>query len=261
MHLTVIGSGTCIIRPDRFAASYLLEANKQFLLFDCGWGSGINLVRAGYKLEKLDHIFVTHPHADHLGNLMNILQSIFVTGLYYPNRKRTKTLFLHGYRGFRDNYEQLRKIMFPERIEPFETKIYEYDNNSREQDDFIIQARPMAHGQGYFNAVAYRLQYHDRAFIYSGDTGFTEELIKLAFNADLAVFEMGVSIEEYQKDGPRPNHLAPYECGLIAAQAGVKKLILSHLNDLTEESAATKEVRKNFSGELIFATDLKKISV
>ena len=84
MKLTIIGSGTPIINLKRHASSFLLEIDDgQLLLFDCGWGCGINIVESGYDLQKIDHIFITHPHGDHLGGLINILQSIYVKGLYF----------------------------------------------------------------------------------------------------------------------------------------------------------------------------------
>lgn len=256
MRLTIIGSGTSIIRKERKAPCFLLEVVEKKLLFDCGWGAGLGILEAEYKIEDLDHIFITHPHADHLGNLMNLLQSIYVQGLYFTKKKRTKPFYLHGYKGFRDDYQKLREMMFPEGGEPYEIKIFEYAFNSREQDEMIIQAREVQHCPERFHAVGYRIQYKDKAFVYSGDTGYTDELIRLAFHADLAIFEMGISIKEYKELGPRPNHLSPYECGLIAQKAGVKKLIVSHLNDLSNPKDAQAEIHRMFQGEIIFAKDL-----
>lgn len=261
MKLTILGSGTSIIRKERRATSFLLEVNNKLLMFDCGWGSGTNCLEAGYPLEKIDHLLISHPHSDHMGNLMNIIQSIVVQGLYFPEKKRTEPFHIHAYKGFRQNYETLRSIMFPERIEPFEIKITEYLFNSTEIDDLIIQARQVRHGENYFNAVGWRLQFRDKVFVFSGDSGYTDELVKLAFSADLAIIEMGVSLKEFQKDGPRPNHLGPLECAEIAAKAGVKKLVLSHLNDTEDYKESEKEIRKKFTGEIIFAQDLMVVKI
>lgn len=95
--------------------------------------------------------------------------------------------------------------------------------------------------------------------MYSGDSGFSEKLITSARNADIAVVEASVSSKMFEELGPRPNHLSPYECGLIAAKAGVKKLVLSHLYDTATKGQIVKEARKNFSGKIIVSRDLEVV--
>ncbi|MBI4054145.1 MAG: MBL fold metallo-hydrolase [Candidatus Doudnabacteria bacterium] len=60
----------------------------------CGWGSGKNLLRAGYGIQKLDHIFITHPHADHLGSLISLLHSMLNPRNFFPKTRRAKPLYL-----------------------------------------------------------------------------------------------------------------------------------------------------------------------
>ena len=54
--IIVTGSGTAVIRQERSPSSFLLQLGGQSLLFDCGWGTGINLIRAGIPLKNIDHI-------------------------------------------------------------------------------------------------------------------------------------------------------------------------------------------------------------
>lgn len=261
MKLTIIGSGTVVIRKQRKGLSLLLEIGKQLLLFDCGWGCGVNLLNAGFDIQKLDHIFITHPHSDHLGDLINILHSMVVSGLYYPQTKRTKSLYLHGYKGFKKDYESLRDVMFPVRIEPFKIKIFEYLNNRRKFDNFVIQAREVKHFPQIFHSVAFCLKYKNKIFFYSGDTSFDKTLIELAKNAQVGVFEAAVSPQEYQKFGPSLHHLSALEAGVIAQKARLKKLVLVHLYDIATPSQIEKEVRRNFKGKLIIAKDLQIIKI
>jgi ribonuclease BN (tRNA processing enzyme) len=72
MKLTILGSGSPIFNLKRYAPSFIVETKQKLLLFDCGWGCGINLLKAGYQISQLDHILISHPHADHMGNLMHI---------------------------------------------------------------------------------------------------------------------------------------------------------------------------------------------
>ncbi|MGB9680795.1 MAG: MBL fold metallo-hydrolase [Minisyncoccia bacterium] len=106
MKLTILGSGTCILTKKRSAPSLLLEIsapggkNKK-MLFDCGPGTFMNLVKANVDWNNIDYFFITHFHADHLVDLMQLLQAIFVKMLFLPEEKREKPILLFGPPGFK----------------------------------------------------------------------------------------------------------------------------------------------------------------
>lgn len=263
MKLTILGCGICIMKEDRTGPAYLVEAGNQLLLLDCGWGFGKNFLKAGYELRNLDHILISHPHADHMGNLMNILQSIFVSGLFFPEeQKREKPLFLHGYKGFTKDYETLRKMMFPERKEPYNIKLFEYPDNLSSFGDVTIIGCEVKHNPHFFHSCAYRISYQNKSVVYSGDTSFDEALIKLSKGADFAIYEASTPPKSYRENGPARNHLSPYQAGLIAEKAGVGSLALVHVYyDLTTVAEIEEEARKNFKGELIFPHDLQSFTI
>lgn len=258
MRLTILGSGTAIISKKRKSSAYLLELNNNILLFDCGNGAIENLMDTGIQPKDIDHIFITHPHADHMGSLINLLQSMFVAGLYFPKLKRSKSLNIHGYKGFINDYTFLRKIMFPEREEPYQINIHEYPDEIKKFEDLTIQSEMVHHVPEHFSSVGFRVQSknEDKTFTYSGDSGYSESLVRLSQNADIALLEAAVSISDYAKKGPHPNHLSPWECGFIAEKSNVQHLILTHLYDLDKPSSIGKEIRQNFSGKYSIAHDL-----
>lgn len=265
MDLTVLGSGTCIIKEKRASASFLLRRGDQSVLLDAGWDTPMRLVEVGQDVQKLDHIIISHPHADHMGSLMSILQSMLVAGYDvsgegWQQRRREKPLFIHGYPGFTEHYEALRRIMVPERVEPYRINILEYRNEKRSFGDITISSTEVIHVPEYWSSAAFRIDADGKGFVYSGDCGYDERLLDLAKGADLGLFEMSVPSWMYSK-GPRPNHLSGYECGLIAARAGLKRLVLAHLYDNDTKENTEAEVRKNFSGELIVSEDLQTIKV
>jgi ribonuclease BN (tRNA processing enzyme) len=255
--LTVLGSGTPVINKNRKAASYLLEVGGKLLLFDCGWGV-INLPQIGCDVQTIDHIFITHPHADHIGNLMNLLQSMFVSGLYFSSTLRHKPLYLHGYPGFMQDFADLRRIMFQSKPQ-FEIMIDEYGDTTASIADCTISSKVVPHS-AHFSSVCYRLQHDDQVFMYGGDSCYHESLIQLAREADIAIIEAAISREEFERLGPRPNHLSAREAGQIAKLAQVKKLVLVHNYDVNSEEEVKLEAQKNFSGEIIVARDLQVIN-
>lgn len=262
MKLVILGSGICIFKKDRKGPAFLIDTGDQQILFDCGWGFGENFLRAGYDLLNLDRIVISHPHADHMGGLMNILQSLFVDVLYFPEKKRTKPLYLHGYKGFIKDYETLRTIMFPEKMEPYEIKLFEYPNNTNTFEDITLTGMEVQHNPKYFNSSAYRLEHNGKVFMYSGDTSMDETIATLSKDADIALYEASNTTKSYNETGAKPNHLSPFEAGLLAQKAQVKKLGLVHIYyDLTTKEEIQTEVTKNFTGELFFPSDLQVVEI
>ena len=255
MKVTIIGSGAAIVSKERRGSSFLVDIEEQRLLFDCGWGCALGLVERGVPLESIDHIFISHPHVDHLGNLLTILQSIFVNGMYFPEHRRSKPLHLHGYPGFKHDYEILRTMMFPERNEPYAIVLHEYLNDLVVHfDHFSLQAFPAKHSQ-HFSALHYSIEAQGKKLFYSGDTGNHPQLVDFATSADIAVFECSVSPVTFEEKGPNPNHLSPYEVGLIAEQANIKQLVITHLYPFYDEHVYRSEINKQYTGKLISAYD------
>ncbi|MCX6811340.1 MAG: ribonuclease Z [Candidatus Berkelbacteria bacterium] len=264
MKLTILGSGSALINKKRTSASMMLEARKKLLLFDCGWGAPLNIVRASFDIQKINQIFISHPHADHMGSLINILQSTFVSGIFYPKTKRTQPLYLHGYRGFKNDLDTLIKIMSPElKIVklPFEIKVFEYEKDQKIIDNLKIYGQEVRHFPDEFHSVAFRVEYLKKSFVYSGDCGYDENLIKIAKNADLTVLEMSLGPLFHKNWGTKPNHLTPFECGLLASHANIKQMALIHIFDgFGTNKEIENDVHKNFNGKLYISHDLQTIS-
>lgn len=262
MKLTILGSGSPIFNLKRYAPSFIVETDTGALvLFDCGWGCGINLLKAGYDIQQLDHICISHPHADHLGNLMHILESMFVAGHYFKDRERKKPLYLHGYQGFKKDYNILRDIMFPERIEPYEIKLFESEDDMRQFSGITLISKKVPHNDAYFNACGFRIEAGGKVAAYSGDCKFNDVVPLLAHNADIAVFESSTSPKQYKEKGPAPTHISPYEIGIMASRAGAKKIVLMHLYEGVGEEDIKAAVRENYGGEVIISEDLQVIEV
>jgi ribonuclease BN (tRNA processing enzyme) len=123
-------------------------------------------------------------------------------------------------------------------------------------------------------SYAYRFDAKDRSIVISGDTAFAPELAEFAKGADVLVHEAMYlpALERLIKQNPEAprlrqhllaSHTSTEDVGRIAAQAGVKILVLSHLvpgNDasITDEQWS-EGVRKHFKGRIIVGKDLMEI--
>jgi ribonuclease Z len=87
--VTILGSGAAIPTSDRNPTAQVVNIRNQLLLLDCGEGTQMQLRKAGIRIQKISHIFITHLHGDHYFGLIGFLNSLHLLG-------RTQELHLYG---------------------------------------------------------------------------------------------------------------------------------------------------------------------
>jgi ribonuclease Z len=78
--LTILGSSSALPTSKRFPTAHLLNVNERFFLIDCGEGTQIQLRRYKAKFSRINHIFISHMHGDHLFGLFGLLSSFNLLG-------------------------------------------------------------------------------------------------------------------------------------------------------------------------------------
>jgi|SRR3989344_7283897 len=255
MRVTILGSGTSILHKERYSAGILIETGKESFLLDCGGEVIRRLLDINFDWTKIDRIFISHPHSDHIGDLLPLIQSLYVAGLYFPELKRKKTLFLHGYKDFATDFKKLKNIMLPGVAIDFPIEIFEHRDSEVDFKTFSLKTRVVPHVPEYFNSIGFTFTIGGKKLMYSGDSSYSENLVDLAKNSDLAILEAAVPPERFRRFGPEKTHLSACEAGIIAGKAATKKLILTHIYDLDIDEV-TNEARKNFKGEVVLGKDL-----
>jgi ribonuclease BN (tRNA processing enzyme) len=224
------------------------------VLVDSGPGTMRRLLETDTTIFELSHIFYSHFHPDHSGEFVPLLFS----SKYSGDQKRQHPLTVTAGRGLLDFYGKL-KAVYGHWIEfdLDQLNFIELDNmdrDSRRFSDFSVESAPMAHNE---ESIAYRFSGPDgSSVVYSGDTDYTEDLIKLAKDADLLICESALPDNMRVK-----GHLTPSLAGKIATASGVKKLVLTHFYPECDQVDVTQQCRKTFSGPLVLAEDLMQIDV
>ena len=246
MKLTVLGSGVFKPRTARYPSGLALIIGDKTIIFDAGSGTFMRLIEAGIDYEQIDYIFVTHLHIDHVSDLLQYLWA------YHLDRK--KDLHLFGPPGLKKFYEHLTKLASQFSRMPFEVKVKELDEGDAIFLPFFkIEVMRTEHVDELVS-ICYKVKAKKKIFGYSGDTGYSEKLIEFFRDVDVLVLEC-TTLNEQQIKG----HLIPKECGEIAKKAGVKKLVLTHL-DLDLEKVK-EQCSRDFCGEIIVAEDLMQVEV
>jgi ribonuclease BN (tRNA processing enzyme) len=212
------------------------------------------LLEVGVTIHRISYIFYSHLHPDHSGELVSFLFSTKYPDIY----RRRKAFTIVAANGFSRFYEAL-KLAYGEWIElpPGLMNILELDNEGRDHlacRSFDVDSMPMNHSE---QSLAYRITTpNGRSLVYSGDTDVCENLVTLAERADIFICESALPDEKKV-----PGHLTPSLAGRIAAQADVKKLVLTHFYPECEEVDITAQCRKTYQGPLVLARDLLEITL
>ena len=246
MKLTVIGSGTVVPDGNRNSASYFLETPDARVLLDCGAGSVHALDRFKLPWQKMTHIFVSHFHVDHVGEL----GSLFFAFKHGLGGEREDALTLVGPRGLDQVMRGLELAFGPDLFKPkFPVDVRLLDPGSRIEigGEAHLSVAKTPHTD---ESLAVRIDSGGRAICYTGDTAYSEQLADFFSEADLLVAEC--SFRERKEGVP---HLSIKDVAMLAARASVARLVVTHFYFDFEESELKSELQKNYSGEVIIGRD------
>jgi len=272
------GGGPRIVAPGRSKSANLIVVNGAPYVVDCGEGVAHQLVRAGVALNTLRYVFITHHHSDHNLDYGNLIYDGWAAGLRAP-------VDAYGpppIRAMTEAYWQLNRFDIETRIadegRPDLRKLVTAHEFSEpgivmQNADVKVTAARVRHPP-VEHAYAYRFDSADRSIVISGDTTYSPELIALAKGADVLVHEAmhPGGLEGILKRVPNAatlrqsmlsHHTVTEDIGKVAAAAGVKTLVLSHLvppddNSITDDMWA-EGVRKHYGGPIIVGRDLLEI--
>lgn len=152
MEAFILGCGGMMPLPYRHLTSVLLRRDGDLFLFDGGEGTQVSLRRLNLKWKKINAIFVSHTHADHVTGLPGIL-------MLNAQVERTEPLFIFGPPKIKEYIETSRKVLDMYINYPIEVKEISAPCTVYEGDGFYIRAFPLDHTK---TCVGYTLEELDR---------------------------------------------------------------------------------------------------
>lgn len=272
LKITMLGTGSP--RPDleRSGPSQLLTIKGQHILIDCGEGTTAQLMKANIPPEKINYLFMTHLHSDHI-----LGYGQFLLGGWGLGRRE---LTVVGPRGMKQFHETIIN-MFEEDI-TYRTSLGRPGNGVLDVNIIEIEAPgevpidlPMkiTAAQMVHNVLTYgyRFETKDDIIVFSGDTAPTPQLVELARGADLLVIDacLAPTAVYHQTNNPelrkiwdnlQKEHCTPAQAGEIAREAGVKKVVLTHFLPNILEKETYEEAASQFDGDIIIGRDLQVIT-
>lgn len=250
MRLTVLGSGTNV-HPKRAAAGYLVETDH-VLLFDFGPRTLMNLIKAGTDRHCLQHLFITHHHTDHFADFFTFFfDAVFHAKLIAPR----PALTIYGPRGTRRLFGSLLKAIPGFSSAPFRVTVKELTDRTIRLGKTRVTARTVAHSPS-LHCQGYRVEHDGASLAYSGDAEYCDGLVTLCRGADVAVLDCSFPVQR-----PGKGHMHARDCGRVAREAGVQRLVLSHFYPVAERYDVKAQAGQEFGGRITMARDRMRMTI
>jgi ribonuclease Z len=299
IRIILLGTGAALPTPERRTSATAVLYEGEMLLFDCGEGTQLQLRKAGLRPGRLNRIFITHMHGDHVIGIMGLLMTMELSGrqrpieLYGPpalgDYVATSTRLLST--GFR------YPIMFHEAstgticqtdtytIEclPLNHRILTYGYTLQERDKpgtfDVARAEALGIPKGPLYGRLQRGQpvtrpdgrtvyphevlgppRHGRRIAYCLDTRPCPEAERLAGHADLLLYDSTLA-PGAEQEAAEKGHSTSQQAAMLAKAAGVKRLVLTHISSRYTEARELLVGLEGLHEDIVVGRDLMELSV
>ena len=293
----VLGTASQVPTRHRNHNGYLLRWDGEGILFDPGEGTQRQMLRAGVAAHDLHRICVTHFHGDHSLGLAGVIQRINLDRVPHE-------VTAHYPRSGQRFFDRLRyATAYRETVSLTEAPV-DADGDLASTPSYTLEARKLSHpvesygyrlvepdgrrmlperlaSYGIRGADVGRIQREGtlgdvsledvsevrrgQRFAFVMDTRLCDGVYALAEGCDMLVIESTFLDEDIQL-GVDHGHLTAGQAGMVAREAGVRHLVLTHFSQRYSEPGSgggfERQARAaGFEGELTVAHDLLRVPV
>lgn len=283
--LVTVGTGSPL-PGERVRSCNAVFVGGKFFVFDVGPGASRAIESLRLPMDQLERIFITHWHADHYIDLPELINRSWLIG-------RTNPIHLHGPDPLDTIVQGMSQFMGIEnqfRVDHHGDEFFDieialpvshtitlddmgyqkvYDQGGVTVEAFAVDHEPIS------PALGYRIKYKGKSLVISGDTKRSDQVIKYAKDADILLhealafdlIERGITFQK-EKGNKRSvtiltdivdYHTSPREAAEVAAAAGAKKLILTHLGPAPENPISRRfyapDLDDVYEGSVLLAED------
>jgi ribonuclease BN (tRNA processing enzyme) len=283
------------LTKERSEPASLLVVDGTPYLIDCGIGTMRRLLDAGVPSQTIGTIFITHDHPDHTMGLADVMENDFLTDDFGPpGRSRkfsvygpppTGELVSAAYNYIRVAFSTFaaENLGASTLVDPFEAHEIDHDGLVYHDDKIRVTAAENTHFQlmtakyrARMKSLAYRFETPYGAIVFTGDTGPSEAVAKLATGADVLVSEVidlgsetnaGAAAGTNRRQTPnasalsahmRMEHLPMKDLGEMATKAHVKAVLMIHFVGAGSAEQFVAGVKKYYSGPVFAGEDLAR---
>lgn len=284
VRVTILGSGDPFVKKCQASASVLIEVGneqKDRFFFDLGSGSLANFNGLRLPVTSTTKVFISHLHADHVGDMPTLLWSLAKAGrrdpveLWGPAGEHealgTAAYAQHLAAAHAWDYESMRGHPGQSGAQMVTTEVpYDRASTVYERNGVTITSFPVIHMLD--GAVGYRLDYAGRSVVFSGDTRPCHTLVDTCDGADLLIHETFPSAAVFARKTGAPLslaeaivdgvHTSPTMVGKVFERAGARMSAMWHLAiDHETVGSVMAEMRAQHDGPVVISQDLTVFNV
>jgi len=284
IRVTILGSGDPFVKHSQASASLLMEVGNEqhdFFFFDLGSGALANFNGLRLPVTDTKKVFLTHLHADHVGDMPTLLWSLAKAGRRDPvevwgpaaevRPLGTRAYVQHLEAAHAWDMESLKGHPGQSGAHTITDEVpYNAPATVYERNGVTISSFPVIHMRD--GAVGYRLDYAGRSVVFSGDTRPCHTLVDACDGADLLIHETFPSAVVFAKKAGVPVdfaeavvngvHTSPAMAGAVFERAGARMSAMWHLAvDHETVGPVYSEMRTRHDGPVVIAQDLTVFDV
>ncbi len=300
INITLLGTSCMVPTKERSTSAFYLEYNGEGLLFDCGEGAQRQMNIANINRNKVRKVLISHWHGDHVSGLVGLIQTInngqedMVLEIFGPVGTKEKMNHLMNSACFDNNLNiKVKEIKETDKVVTIHKNkeyilqaisldhgipalAYSFVENDKikikvsKTNEIGIPDGPvlgeLQEGKDIeFKGVKYKNE--DLTYIKEGkkfsivmDTAYTKNAITIAENADVLICE-ATYLEKHADKGEQYKHLTVTQSALIANNANVRKLVMTHFSQRYSDVKELEEEARNVFAESYAGFDFMKLKI
>lgn len=298
--LTILGSSSALPTSSRYLTAHVLNVDERFFLIDCGEGTQLQLRKYKARFGRLNHIFISHLHGDHVFGLPGLISTFNllgrITDLHIfspPGLENILQPFLksfHTHLGFRiiyhvltDNYQLI--------FEDEKITIHSFPLVHRiECNGFVFREKPRLRNIKKELIAYYNIPLRDilnikkgddfitndgvvipnskltivptppKSYAFCSDTAYSEKIIPWITDVEMLYHEATYSNVDIER-AHETKHSITSEAAAIAYKAHVRKLIIGHFSARYKDLQPLLKEAQSIFPNTILAEDGMEIKI
>ena len=265
--VTILGCNSAIPTTKRNPTAQLLNVSERYFLIDCGEGTQMQLRKNNIKIQKINHVFISHMHGDHYFGLIGLISTMHLLG-------RTKELHIYGPSILKEIIQLQLSASNTELCYPlfFHPLTFESSSLIMEDDNIEVYTIPLRHSisccgflfkekqklrkmikdkikeynipseaiQSIKEGADFEYLGHSiscfeltkpapvvRSYAFCSDTAYDERIISIIRDTDLLYHE-ATFMNNLKERAEQTLHSTTGQAASIASQANVKRLVIGH---------------------------------
>ncbi len=293
--LTILGSSSALPTSKRNTTAQVLNVHERFFLIDCGEGTQIQLRRYKMKLGRINHIFLSHLHGDHVFGLFGLLSSYNMLGRKTPLHIYAPPDVMNHVDFFKKNFAQ--NLEYDILVHPIKRKssIPVYEDKNLEVFSIPLKHRVPTFGFLFREKIKpknirreciekYDLTIKEILKIKAGEDLHRENKIRIpnheltyppyrqrsyAFISDTRYYEKIISLvsgvnilyhestflEKDENLAKKTLHSTARDASLIAQKAGVERLLIGHFSSRYKDVTIFEKEAREIFPETVAVKD------